>query len=75
VDREDEVLQLLIPAENFMELAAWEAEMMDLDWDGLLEVVIAALATLDSEILAEAQLVTGEWENKPEGLEWHDGLG
>jgi hypothetical protein len=66
---------LLIPAENFTELAACEAEMMDSDWDGLLELVIAALAAMDSEILAEACLVTEEWEDKPEGLEWDDGLG
>jgi hypothetical protein len=47
VDREDEVLQLLIPTENFTELAACKAEMMDSDWDGLLELVIAVLAASD----------------------------
>jgi hypothetical protein len=74
-DKEDEVPQSLIPTENFTELAACEAEMTDSDWDGLLELVIAALAASDSEILAEVRLVMEEWEDKPEGLEWDNGLG
>jgi hypothetical protein len=49
--------------------------MTDLDWDGLLELVITVLAASDLEILAEARLVTEEWEDKPEGLEWDNGLG
>jgi hypothetical protein len=49
--------------------------MTDSDWGGLLELVIAVLAASDAEILAEARLVTGEWEDKPEGLEWDDEIG
>ena len=65
----------MIPPEKFMELAACEADLMDSDWEGLLEVFLAALTTSDSEILVEAQKVTAEWQDKPEGLVWEDGLG
>ena len=36
-----------------MELTACEAEMTDMDWEGLIEMVIAVLAISNSEILAE----------------------
>jgi hypothetical protein len=49
--------------------------MTDVDWDGLLEVVIAALAVSDLDILTEAQRITMDWEDKPDGLDWDDGLG
>jgi hypothetical protein len=65
----------LIPPENFTELAACETDLTMEDWTGLLEVIIAALAYSDLEIQAEARRIAAEWPDKPQGLEWEDGLG
>jgi len=53
-DREDDKLTLLIPSEKFTELAACEANLMQEDWEGLLDIAVAALATSDLEIMEEA---------------------
>jgi len=45
------------------------------DWEGLGEVFVAALTILDLDILAETHRITVNWEDKPEGLVWDDGLG
>jgi len=45
------------------------------DWEGLGEVFVAALAVLDSDILVETCRIAADWEDKPEGLVWNDGLG
>ena len=71
----DKIPQSLIPAENFTELAACEAEMTPSDWEGLGEVFVAALAVSDSDILAETHRIAADWEDKLEGLVWDDGLG
>jgi hypothetical protein len=65
---------LLIPPENFTELVACEADLTMEDWEGLLEILIATLTSLDSEGLTEAQRLMTEWPDKPLGLEWRDGL-
>jgi hypothetical protein len=57
----------LIPLENFTELAACKADLTMEDWTGLLKVIIAALACSDLEIQAEAQRLTAEWPDKPQG--------
>ena len=45
-----------------------------MDWEGLVEMVIAVLAISDSEILAETRKLSAEWQDQPQGLEWEDGL-
>ena len=52
-DGKDEQPASLIPAERFMELSAVEAEMTQADWEGLADIIIAALAISDEEILSE----------------------
>ena len=74
-DGEDNQLQLLIPAEKFTELAACEVEMTDTDWEGLTKVILAALSSSDERILAETRRISADWQDRPEGLEWEDGLG
>jgi hypothetical protein len=74
-DGEDEKPMLLIPLENFTELAACEADLTMKDWTGLLKVIIAALAYSDLEIQAEAWRLAAEWPDTPQGLEWEDTLG
>src|SRR6266446_5441308 len=71
---EDEQPQSLIPAEKFTELAACEADLTESDWEGLLEIVIAALAVPDAEILAETRRLSTDWQDKPEGLNSEDGI-
>ena len=58
-----------------MELAACEAEMTDTDWEGLTEVILAALSSSDEWILAETWRISVDWQDRPEGLEWEDRLG
>jgi hypothetical protein len=74
-DGEDKKPMSLIPLENFTELAACETDLTTEDWTGLLEVIITTLKCSDSEIQAEARKLTAEWPDKPQGLEWEDGLG
>ena len=65
----------LIPSEKFTELAACEADLMQEDWEGLLDIVVAALTTSDSEIMEETQRLMAEWQDQLEGLDWEDRLG
>ena len=58
-----------------MELAALELEMTDSDWEELTDVILAALAFSDEAILSETHTISQEWLDKPEGLEWDNGLG
>jgi len=58
----------LIPSEKFTELAACEANLTQEDWEGLLDIVVAALATSDSEILEEVQGLTTEWQDLDPGV-------
>jgi hypothetical protein len=74
-DREDDILQCLIPKAKFTKLAACEAEMTDLDWADLTNVILAALAFSDEHLLSDACRISQDWEDKPEGLVWDDGLG
>ena len=74
-DGEDEQPTVLIPPGNFTELATCEADMTHADWEGLTEVFVAALTFADSDIISEARKVAAEWPDKPEGLDWEDGLG
>ena len=74
-DGEDDQPQCLIPEAKFMELAALETEMTDSDWIELTDVILAALAFSDEAILSEVQAISQDWQDKPEGLEWDDGLG
>ena len=74
-DSEDDQPQLLIPAEKFTELVACKVEMTNMDWEGLTEVILAALSSLDKRILAKTQRISADWQDRPKGLEWEDGLG
>ena len=49
--------------------------MTHADWEGLTEVFMAALTFANSDIISEACTVAAEWPDKPEGLDWEDGLG
>ena len=66
---------MLIPPEHFTELAACEANLTQTDWEGLAEVFVATLTISNADILSEACVLTMEWLDKPEGLDWEDGLG
>jgi len=66
---------LLIPSEKFTELATCEADLTQEDWEGLLNIVVAALPTSDSEIMEETQRLMAEWPDRLEGLDWEDRLG
>ena len=74
-DGEDEQPQSLIPAEKFTELVACEADLTESDWEGLVEIIIAALVVPNAEILAEMCRLSVDWQDKPEGLNWEDGIG
>jgi len=47
---------------------------MQEDWEGLLNIVVAALTTSDSEIMEETRRLMAEWPDQPEVLDWEDGL-
>ena len=66
---------ILIPPENFTELAACEADMTQADWEGLTEVFMAACTISNMDIILEACMIAVEWPDKLEGLVWEDGLG
>jgi hypothetical protein len=74
-DREDEIPQCLIPKAKFTELAACEAEMTDLDWADLTNVILAVLGFSNKHLLSDACQILWDWEDKPEGLVWDEGLG
>ena len=74
-DGEDDKPMFLIPPENFTELAACEAEMTHADWEGLVEVFVAALTASDADLISEARTLSVDWPDKPEGLDWNEGLG
>jgi transposase InsO family protein len=74
-DGEDNIPQCLIPEAKFTELAACEAEMTDSDWVDLTDIILAALAFSDEHLLSDARRISRDWEDKPEGLVWDDGLG
>ena len=74
-DSEDEQLMSLISPEQFTGIAACEADLTQEDWEGLAEVFMAALTVSNMDILSEAQVLTAEWLDKPEGLDWEDSLG
>ena len=74
-DGEDDQPTVLIPPENFTELAACEADMTQADWEGLAEVFVAALTVSDVDIISETRAIAAEWPDKLEGLDWEDGLG
>jgi len=74
-DREDDKPMSLIPLEKFTELVACEANLTQEDWEGLLDIAVAALATSDLEIVEEVQGLMAEWQDRLEGLDWEDGLG
>ena len=56
-------------------VAACEADLTQMDWEGLAEVFVATLTVSNADILAEACVLTTEWPDKPEGLDWEDSLG
>ena len=74
-DSKDDQLMILILPKNITELVACEANMTQADWEGLAEVLVAPLTVSDMDILLEAHALTEEWLDKPEGLDWEDGLG
>jgi len=59
---------LLIPSEKFTELATCEAHLTQEDWEGLLNIVVAALTTSDSEIMEETQRLMAEWQGLDPGV-------
>jgi hypothetical protein len=72
---EDNIPQCLIPKAKFTELAACEVEMTDLDWVDLTNIILAVLAFSDEHLLSDTCQISQDWEDKPEGLVWDDGLG
>jgi len=74
-DGEDNKPVSLIPSEKFMELAACKADLMQEDWEGLLDIIVAALTTSNLEIMEETWRLTAEWQDWLEGLDWEDRLG
>jgi hypothetical protein len=48
--------------------------MTDSDWVDLTDVILAALA-FSNEHLSDARQISQDWEDKPDGLVWDDGLG
>ena len=74
-DREDDQPLCLIPETKFSKIAACEAELTDSDWQDLTDIILAALTISDADILSETQRISQDWQDKPEGLEWEDGLG
>ena len=75
LDGEDNKLLCLIPETKFTEIAACEAELTDSDWQDLSDIILAALTISDAHILSDVCRLLQEWADKPEGLEWEDGLG
>ena len=65
----------LISLEQFTGIAACEANLTQEDWEGLVEVFVATLTVSNMDILLETQVLTAEWLDKPEGLDWEDSLG
>jgi hypothetical protein len=49
--------------------------MTDSDWVDLTDVILAALAFSDEHLLSDARRISQDWEDKPDGLVWDDGLG
>jgi hypothetical protein len=74
-DREDEILQCLIPEAKFTELATCEAEMTDSDWADLTDVILTMLAFSDEHLLSDTCQILQDWVDKLEGLVWDEGLG
>jgi len=58
-----------------MEMAALEADMTQSDWEVLADIIVTALTISNEGILSETRRLTAEWQDKPEGLTWEDGLG
>jgi hypothetical protein len=75
LDGEDEIPQCLIPKAKFTELATCEVEMTDLDWVDLTDVILTVLAFSDEHLLSDTCQISWDWEDKPEGLVWDEGLG
>ena len=75
VDGEDNQLLCLIPETKFSEIAACEAELTDSDWQDLTDIILTALTISDTDILSKTRRISQDWQDKPEGLEWEDGLG
>ena len=74
-DGEDDKPLCLIPETKFTEIAACEAELTDSDWQDLLDIILMALTISNVHILSDVRRLSQEWADKPEGLEWEDGLG
>ena len=68
-------LLCLIPETKFTEIAACEAELTDSDWQDLSDIILVALSISNVHILSDICQLSQEWADKPEGLEWEDGLG
>ena len=49
--------------------------LTDSDWQDLMDIILTALTISDMEILSETQRILQDWQDKPEGSEWEDGLG
>ena len=74
-DGEDDQPLCLIPETKFSEIAACEVELTNSDWQDLMDIILTALTISDVDILSETQRILQDWQDKPEGLEWEDGLG
>jgi hypothetical protein len=49
--------------------------MTDSDWVDLTDVILTALAFSNKHLLSDAHRISWDWEDKPEGLVWDEGLG
>ena len=74
-DGKDEKPLCLIPETKFTEIAACEIELTDSDWQELSDIILTALMISDVHILSDVCQLLQDWVDKPEGLEWEDGLG
>ena len=74
-DGEDDKPLCLIPETKFTEIAACGVELTDSDWQDLSDIILMALMISNAHILSDVCWLSQEWADKPEGLEWEDGLG
>ena len=74
-DGKDDKPLCLIPKTKFTEIAASEVELTDSDWQDLSDIILVALTISNAHILSDVCWLLQEWADKPEGLEWEDGLG
>ena len=74
-DSKDDKPICLIPETKFTEIAACKVELTDSDWQDLSGIILVALMISDAHILSDVHHLSQDWVDKPDSLEWEDGLG